>query len=40
MIQSKRSTALIKSGVDAIVIDTASWATERVVGLLKELEKK
>ena len=35
----ERSTALIKSGVDAIVIDTAHGHTERVVELLKELKK-
>ena len=35
----ERSKALIKSGVDAIVIDTAHGHTERVVGLLKELKK-
>ena len=35
----ERSNALIKSGVDAIVIDTAHGHTERVVTLLKELKK-
>ena len=35
----ERSDALIKSGVDAIVIDTAHGHTERVVTLLKELKK-
>ena len=35
----ERSDALIKSGVDAIVIDTAHGHTERVVALLKELKK-
>ena len=35
----ERSTALIKSGVDAIVIDTAHGHSERVVALLKELKK-
>ena len=35
----ERSAALIKSGVDAIVIDTAHGHTERVVELLKKLKK-
>ena len=34
----ERSKALIKSGVDAIVIDTAHGHTERVVSLLKNLK--
>ena len=36
----ERSEALIKSGVDAIVVDTAHGHTERVASLLKELKKK
>ena len=36
----ERSEALIKSGVDAIVVDTAHGHTERVAFLLKELKKK
>ena len=35
----ERSEALIKCGVDAIVIDTAHGHTERVVNLLKKLKK-
>jgi len=35
----ERSKALIRSGVDAIVIDTAHGHTERVVSLLKDLKK-
>ena len=35
----ERSKALINSGVDAIVIDTAHGHTERVVSLLKELKR-
>ena len=35
----ERSKALIRSGVDAIVIDTAHGHTERVVSLLKDLNK-
>ena len=35
----QRAEALIKSGVDALVIDTAHGHTERVVSLLKELKK-
>ena len=36
----ERAEALVNSGVDAIVIDTAHGHSERVVGLLKELKKK
>ena len=36
----ERSEALIKSGVDAIVVDTAHGHTERVASLLKKLKKK
>ena len=35
----ERSKALIKSGVDALVIDTAHGHTQRVVSLLKKLKK-
>ena len=35
----ERSEALIKCGVDAIVVDTAHGHTERVVNLLKKLKK-
>ena len=35
----QRAEALIKSGVDALVIDTAHGHTKRVVSLLKELKK-
>ena len=35
----ERSEALIKCGVDAIVVDTAHGHTERVVDLLKKLKK-
>ena len=36
----ERAEALVNSGVDAIVVDTAHGHSERVVGLLKELKKK
>ena len=36
----ERAQALVNSGVDAIVIDTAHGHSERVVSLLKELKKK
>ena len=36
----ERADALVDSGVDAIVVDTAHGHSERVVGLLKELKKK
>ena len=36
---TERAKALISSGVDAIVIDTAHGHTKRVVDLLKELKK-
>jgi len=35
----ERSKALIKSGVDALVIDTAHGHTQRVISLLKKLKK-
>jgi IMP dehydrogenase len=35
----ERAKALISSGVDAIVIDTAHGHSKRVVDLLKELKK-
>ena len=35
----ERSEALVKCGVDAIVVDTAHGHTERVVNLLKKLKK-
>ena len=36
----ERAQALVNSGVDAIVVDTAHGHSERVVSLLKELKKK
>ena len=36
----ERADALVDSGVDAIVVDTAHGHSEKVVGLLKELKKK
>ena len=36
----ERAEALVNSGVDAIVVDTAHGHSERVVRLLKELKKK
>ena len=36
----ERAQALVNSGVDAIIIDTAHGHSERVVSLLKELKKK
>jgi IMP dehydrogenase len=35
----ERAQALVNSGVDAIVVDTAHGHSERVVGLLKQLKK-
>ena len=36
----ERAQAIVNSGVDAIVVDTAHGHSERVVSLLKELKKK